>query len=465
MSFWDADNLRERSGGRWLRRPDERAAMEPRGVSTDTRTLGRGEVFVALRGERFDGHDYVGAAASRGAAIVVIDRDVDVPGACGVVRVDDGYTALARLAAAYRRTLAAEVVAITGSVGKTTTKHMLHAVLAAHLRGTASPRSYNNRVGVPLTILAADPADRYLLVEVGTNAPGEIGALSRIVEPDVAVITHVALAHVEGLGSLDGIAAEKAGVLRHLTDDGLAIVNGDVPVLADHLKALGRVIRFGRSEHCELRLTSCEPTGDGLRFVVNDRAAFTLPLLGEHNAINALAVIAVARHLNLSDEQIAAALAGVEPAAMRMELRRLGVGEAMITVINDAYNANPESVRAAAAALAQYDAGGGRRVAVLGDMAELGDAAPRLHRELGAALAAMPLDLVITIGPLSMYTAEGLAKHGAAMRTHALGEWTDGTAERVAGLVKPGDVVLVKGSRVMGLERLIEPLEAMVAGA
>ncbi|NBC95085.1 MAG: UDP-N-acetylmuramoyl-tripeptide--D-alanyl-D-alanine ligase, partial [Deinococcus-Thermus bacterium] len=243
MAFWEADNLRETAGGRWLSRPGPSASMEIRGVSTDTRTLRRGEVFVALRGDRFDGHDHLADATRRGAAIAVVDRDVAAPAGCGVIRVEDTYTALGRLAASYRRTLAAEVIAITGSVGKTTTKHMLHTVLASALRGSASPRSYNNRVGVPLSMLAADPGDRYLIVEVGSNAPGEVGALGRLVEPDVAVITHIAQAHLEGLGTLEGIAREKAGLLRHLKDDGLAIVNGDAPALGDHLKALRRVVR------------------------------------------------------------------------------------------------------------------------------------------------------------------------------------------------------------------------------
>jgi len=459
MAFWEADNLRETAGGRWLSRPGTSATMQIRGVSTDTRTLRRSEVFVALRGDQFDGHDYLAEAARRGAAIAVVDRDVRAPAGCGVIRVDDTYTALSRLAARYRRTLAAEVIAITGSVGKTTTKHMLHSVLASQLRGSASPKSYNNHVGVPLSILAADPGDRYLIVEIGSNAPGEVGRLSRIVEPDVAVITHVAQAHLEGLGTLEGIAREKAGVLRHLKDDGLAIVNGDAPAISEHLKALRRVVRYGRAEQCDLRLTDCRATGDGLRVTVNKRAEFALPLLGAHNAINALGVIAVARHLNFSDEQIAAGFAGITPPPMRMELQRIDTGAVPITIINDAYNANPESARAALATLAAMDTDGGRRVAVLGDMAELGDQSPQLHRELGLSLADLPLDEIVLIGPMSLYTAEGLSRRGMTDSVHALGPWTNRTPEEVAELVRPGDVVLLKGSRMMALERLVGALE------
>lgn len=462
MRFWAPDNLRLITAGRWLKRTDELEMFEPTGVSTDTRSLQRGQMFIALRGERFDGHDFLETAAQAGASVLVVDRET--PGRAvtakgvAVLLVENTYTALARLAAAYRRTLSATIIAITGSVGKTTTKQMIHAVLGTAYKGTASPKSFNNHIGVPLTLLNATTTDRYVVVEVGTNAPGEIAALAKIVEPNVAIITYIGSAHLERLGSKQAIADEKASLLRFIRDDGLAIVNGDRPELAEHLKAVRRLVRFGSSDANDLRLTRCQRTPRGIDFTINDRTSFHVPMLGRHNAVNAMAAVAVGRHMNLSDDRIAEGLNSAEPASMRLNLTQFGRGDEAVALINDAYNANPDSMAAAIDVLANLP-GASRRVAVLGDMAELGEHAATLHRDLGVTLANAPIDLAILIGPMMLFAAETLSKHWPADRIHAMPALDDDVAKQTAALLEPGDTVLIKASRSAGLERLLPAIE------
>jgi UDP-N-acetylmuramoyl-tripeptide--D-alanyl-D-alanine ligase len=461
MSFWTLDNLRLVIGGRWIHRPAASLEQSPTGASTDSRTLRRGQVFVALRGERFDGNHFLPQALNAGAVMAIVDREPATgslrSSSAAVMLVDDAYTALARLAGAYRKTLGAGVIAITGSVGKTTTKQMVHAVLSQGLRGTASPASYNNRIGVPLTLLNVGPTDRYVVAEVGTSAPGEIGALGKIIQPNVAVITHIGEAHLKKLGSVEAVAAEKATLLRHLSEDGLAIVNGDLPILNEYLRAVRRVVRYGTYAHCDLRLTDYQAGENGVRFRVNDRASFTLPLAGVHNAINALAAVAVGRHLNLSDEQIARGLAGVQPMGMRLEVHRIGGtrGQAPLVLIDDAYNANPLSMAAAIGVLSETPCEHGRRIAILGDMAELGNQSPQLHRQLGEQLGESNVDQAVLIGPMSLFTAEALGRRWSAARVHAIADWSEQTPSEVAALLRPGDVVLIKASRASALERLV----------
>ncbi len=463
MRFWTLDNFREVTAGRWLRRPaDDTAPADLAGLSPDSRRIAPGQVFCAIAGERFDGHQFIQQAIDAGAAMVMVEQEACLEGVrtgtAAVLLVDKTVSALGRLASAYRRRLGAKVIAVTGSAGKTTTKQMIHAVLASRYVGKASPRSYNNHIGVPLTLLAVEPRDRYVVVEVGSNAPGEIAALGRIVEPDIAIITHVGLAHVEKLGTLADVAREKAALLTSLREGGLAIVNGDIESLQGHLKVAPNLIRFGRSDACDLRLTDCHPTPGGARFTVNGRAAFELPLLGEHNAVNALAAVAAGRHMNLDDDQIAAGLREVAPPNMRLNVRRLGQGERAITIINDAYNANPDSAAAALAVLAAYPTSG-RRIAVLGDMLELGQQAPPLHRALGERVTGSGIDAAVFIGRAGLFAAEAAARVWDESKVHAIAAWDDQTADHVASLIRPGDTVLLKGSRAMGLERLVPAIE------
>jgi len=470
MSFWSLESIKTVVGGAWLARPEAAPAVE--GLSTDSRAVRPGQVFLALRGERTDGHRYLREAAAAGAALLVIDRAEAVPAdlskGAAVLLVPDAGAALLRLAGAYRRTLErTRVIAVGGSNGKTTTVRLIHAALGGSLRGTASAKSFNNAVGVPLTILAARRTDQYLLCEVGTNAPGEIAALASVVEPDVAVITSIGREHLEGLATLRGVVQEEASLVAALRPGGVAVVTGDSPELVETVSALlgrgkGRdlrsVLTFGFAPEASLRITSAEESIEGVRFTLNGRRRYALGLLGLHNASNAAAAVAVARRLGVDDAAIEAGLAGATGPEMRLE-RSTVRG---VRIVNDAYNANPESTLAAIStfgAVVAATPGVGRRVLVLGDMLEQGDSGPDVHREIGDAVAAAGwADLVVLVGRLSLFTADRLARTLPASRMAIFEDLDGGRAMEVAALLRPGDAVLLKGSRGMGLERIAAAL-------
>lgn len=427
------------------------------GVTTDTRTARSGDLYVALSGEKFDGHSFLPEADKAGCIAAIVRRDFPLDAGLsrlfggGIIGVQDTRVALGELAAHYRRLVPAAVVAVTGSNGKTTTKRMIHHILAKRHAGTCSPKSFNNNVGVPLTLLGVSPSDDYVVCEVGSNAPGEIAALTRIAQPDIAVITSVGPTHLEKLIDVAHVAVEKAAILTKLSAGGLAVVWSDSPELDRALRAYDcRQIRFGRSDDAELRLTGYIVQGEAQRFQINDRLWVRLPAFGRHMACNALAAIAVAQRFGFEQEEAAEALADFGGTEMRLQEVRCG----SVRVLNDAYNANPASVAAAAAVLA--DVTTTRRVMILGDMRELGSAGEDLHRQLGLQLAGVT-DLLIGIGPLGRLLAEAAAQAGAAT---AAFDSTEAAAPAVPDLLRDGDVVLIKGSRAMGMERLVGPIAA-----
>jgi len=431
------------------------------GVTIDSRTARPGDLFFALRGERFDGHDFLADAARGGCIAAIVARDANVSTdmhklfGAGLIGVRDTRVAFGELAAFCRRSLPADVIAVTGSNGKTTVKLMIHHILSRRLSGSASPKSFNNDVGVPLTLLAVGAGEDYVVCEVGSNAPGEIATLSGICRPDVAVITSIAETHLERLGSLEGVAVEKAAILTALQQRGLAIVWADSELLDKAVRPYeSRVISFGVSPQADLRLTGYKPKKTGQRFELNGRLWVDLPLLGRHNALNALAAIAVAQRFGFTQEDAAAALADFAGAAMRLERLKFG----KVTVINDAYNANPASVTAAAGVLAETPAR--RRVMIVGDMRELGERREQLHRDTGRRIAAGKLDLLIGVGPLGRYIAEGAVETGLKVATF---ETVKDACAEVAGCLRSGDLVLIKGSRAMEMERLIEPIRRKFA--
>lgn len=513
MTFWTLDNLRGVMGGTWLARPGDADKPSPLaqvdGVCTDSRHLKPGNCFIALRGETTDGHLYLTHAANAGAGMLVVDRaealtdDVrramrrDAGGAGGtvgsagaaVLLVADTGQALLRLAAAYRKTLdTTRVIAVAGSNGKTTTVRLVHAVLGddgrgngGKLRGTSSPKSFNNAVGVPLTILGAKKSDQFLICEVGTNAPGEIATLAGVVEPDIAVITSIGREHLEGLGSLRGVLQEEASLLAGLRPGGVAIVNADAPGLVEAARAMtaahrgdgpgggGRqVVTFGANERADIRITDAGQSAAGpqagVRFTLNGRFAYRLNLLGLHNASNAAAAVAVARRLGVENADIERGLLAAKGPPMRLDRIEVATPSGPIVFINDAYNANPDSTLAAIRAFADLLSGDdARRVIVLGDMLELGDQAPDLHREVGDAVIASgvvrPGDLVILVGRLSLFIADRLSR-GLASDQVALFDDLATKGADAASLLRPGDRVLLKGSRRMGLERIIDAARA-----
>lgn len=444
---WSVAELAEACGGRVLAGGERRV----QGASLDTRTIEPGQVFFAFEGEHVDGHRFVRAAAERGAGCAVVsDERCERPDGLALVLVDDAEDALEACARAWRERFAGRVVAIAGSAGKTTTKGLVHAVLSRELRGTVSPKSFNNRLGVSVTLLCARLDDDYLIAEIGTNAPGENEELSRLARPDVAVIVSLGREHLEGLGDLRGVAREEAGITAGLR--GTLIVAHE-PLLLEETEAHEPRVSFGLGG--ERALGGVSSGWSGSEFEV-DGEAFGVPLLGAHNAHNGAAAVAVGRELGLASEAIRAGLAAAPVAPMRMEPVALGSG---VRLIRDEYNAHPESVAAAIETVAGLDRGPGhgrRRLVALGDMLELGDASAELHREAGGRLAQAlepGRDLVLLFGAFADQTAGMLGD-----LEHAVFGLDDAAFDRAAAMVGAGDCVLVKASRGVRLERFSERL-------
>lgn len=456
MTGWSFERMVEATGGRWLRAPKAGERL-PQGAAIDTREVRPGMLFAAFRGERTDGHAHLGEAVLNGAAMLVVtDAGAVVGPAVPTLLVNDAGDALAALADLWRSSLPGlRVVGVTGSNGKTTTCRMLYAAACTEavggMPGTAPAKSFNNRLGVPITLLNARPGDGVVVCEIGMSTPGEIAARCALARPDAAIITTIAEAHLAGLGSIEAIAREKASIAAGIGPEGLVVIPSGLPLLDDALRALGtraRVIRVGGHADAEHRLTDIAGDGATTRFRL-DGEAFEIPLTGAHNASNAALAIVAARWLGVADAAIRAGLAAAVPVPMRLE-RSVVATEPPILVINDAYNANPGSMRAALRVLAETEAPG-RRVAVLGDMLELGPAAAAAHAMILHAVRESGADAVLTLGPLFA---------GAGGADHAETDTDDAAVLRLATLIRPGDTVLVKGSRGMRLERLVGLLAA-----
>lgn len=442
------------------------------GVSTDSRTVTASDLFFALRGPHFDGHAYVAAALRRGAVAAVIAADqvpdvhaqlaaagVKVPGPGVLIAVDRPVAALARLAAAHRQMLAADVIAVVGSNGKTTTKAMIHHILGGRQRGRCSPKSFNNEIGVPLTLLSAEAGDEYLVVEIGTNAPGEIATLSAIAQPDLVAITCIGEEHLEGLGSVTGVAAEESAVLKHLRVPGFAAINRDAPEILPHLPLSGpHVVTFGRDPAADVRVTDVDYTAPWLRFKLNARFPFRLRVPGVHNAVNAAGAVTIARRLGFDYAEAAVRLESFVLPPMRNEMSEVGG----VTIINDAYNANPQSAAAAIDTLEQMPCPG-QRIAVFGEMRELGRHSAELHQKVAARLRTANVQHVILVGtgtdPMHAALADGALFGPTVERCTDVHE----CLERLAGKVRAGDVVLLKASRAVELDRLVGPLRERLA--
>ena len=424
------------------------------GVSIDSRSLRAGELFFAIEGPRFDGHDFVAEVARRGAAGAVVRRDAEAPAGFPLLQVDDTTAALARLARETRERAAVPVLAVTGSTGKTTTKDMAAALLATRGPVLKTEGNLNNRYGLPLTLLRLEENHTAAALELGMSAAGELRALAQIARPDVAVITRVAPVHLEFFASLEAIADAKAEILEGLGPSGVAVLNGDDPLLRERgRRHAGRVVWFGRDRRFEVSAENWRGNAFGMRFdlVVEGRKQdVALPLAGAHFVQNFLAAAAAAFTLGIRPEVMAAAAAGMRPAPHRGAVRRLGSG---VVLFDDCYNSNPVALEAALDALQL--ARGARRVAILGDMLELGESGPALHREAGRK-AAGRLELLVGVGPLAEQLVAGAAGQTATVHVPDV----EAAAAALDELVRPGDVVLVKGSRGVQLERLVDALLA-----
>jgi UDP-N-acetylmuramoyl-tripeptide--D-alanyl-D-alanine ligase len=432
------------------------------GVSIDSRSLGVGEAFFAIHGYRLDGHAFLAEAAARGAACLVVHTLPDeVPANVPLVLVEDTTGALGRLAAWHRGRFDIPVVAVTGSNGKTTTKELTAGVLGTRWEVLRPERSFNNQWGLPLTLLKLSPEHQAAVLEIGSNARGEVAALAALASPTVGVVTTVAAVHTEYLGSLDGVREEKAGLVRALGPGGVAVLNADDPRVAGMARdTRARVVTYGRAESAHVRAIGDLVEDDtGLTLTLQsggERQAVTLGLAGRHNAINALAATAVGVALGIPLADVAHGLAGVRPVAGRCVWRRAGE----VTILDDTYNASPVSVRAAldTAAARRH---GRKLIVVLGDMLELGAISDEAHREVGRQVAALPADALIGVGRAMQGAVEAARAAGLADARH-LTTFEDTVAHLLKRLGR-GDLVLVKGSRGMRMERVVDALVARLA--
>ncbi len=430
------------------------ADAEVAGVGSDSRTLEPGRLFVALRGPRFDGHDYLEAAAARGAAGALVDRRASDALPC--LQVEDTRLALGRLGTLWRLRSGARVAAVTGSNGKTTVKEMLAAILSRVDRTLATRGNLNNDIGLPLTLCRLQE-ERFAVVEMGANHPGEIGHLSRVARPDVAVLNNAGRAHLEGFGSVEGVARAKAEILEGLADDGVFVFNADDPHagLWRRLAAGRRVLTFGVEAAADVRSPAdslelrWDEAGFRSRFEVRTPAgafSVSLALSGGHNRMNALAAIAAAHALEVPVEAMVEGLAALKPVAGRLNPRK---GPRGVRVVDDSYNANPDSVRMAVEVLCQAP---GRRLLVLGDLGELGPEAERLHRELGAFARERGIERLLTCGRLSRAAAQAFGRGAEHFDSR------EALVERLEGLLEQGDTVLVKGSRAAAMDEVVAAL-------
>ncbi|MBK8457135.1 MAG: UDP-N-acetylmuramoylalanyl-D-glutamyl-2,6-diaminopimelate--D-alanyl-D-alanine ligase [Phyllobacteriaceae bacterium] len=437
------------------------------GVSIDTRTLQSGDAYFAIKGEVHDGHDFASAALAAGASVLVVAEEklpalgrVQAP----MIVVSDTLKALERLGAAARARAKGRIVAVTGSAGKTTTKEALRHVLSAFGSVHASDRSFNNHWGVPLT-LARLPADAdFGIFEIGMNHPGEIRPLVNLVRPHVAIVTLIAAAHLGYFASLDEIAMAKAEIFEGIEPEGVALINRDdafFTLLDKAAKAAGVKTIHGFGEHlrARFRLVTAEPVGDGTaitaRIAGKDLSA-TVGAPGRHMVQNALAVLGVADALGLDTGRAAQGLAGLTPEKGRGQRTILSVRGGNSTLIDESYNANPASMRAAVALLDQAAIGAkGRRIAVLGDMRELGAHSDKLHVELAAVLAASKTDVVFLAGP----EMKALA---AALKPGLLAAYRESVEDLTPLVVKalePGDAIMIKSSNGIGFSRIVAALQ------
>ncbi len=445
------------TGGKLLKgRPE----LEFPGFSTDTRALKTGELFLALKGEQLDGHSYLSQAKEAGAGGVVVSERLEEALELFdfVLKVDDTLMAWCGIGRLAFRDRPVKVVAVTGSTGKTTTKGLIAQLLGGRFKVHKSPASFNNEVGIPLTVLSMPDDTEVAVLEYGTRNPGDIALLCEIAEPSIAVITNIQESHLGRFGTRDALFDAKAELVDHMETNGTAILNADERWFKRlRGRVRGQVLSFGRSLLAEVSATRVRANGEGLQFRIlyHERSVeVSLPLLGAHNVYNALAATAVGLAMGLELSELAERFAAFQPEGKR--LTRL-LGQAGQVVLDDSYNASPASVRAALEVLGQLDTTG-RRIAVLGDMLELGPEEALLHQEVGGHMIEQPLDLLITVGELAARFAEGAVAagfpEGAVVNYLSLEEAFAGLPE----VLHPGDLVLVKGSRAVGLERLVELL-------
>jgi UDP-N-acetylmuramoyl-tripeptide--D-alanyl-D-alanine ligase len=435
------------------------------GVSTDSRTIAEGDLFIALKGPRFDGHHYAVEALGKkaGGVLVEQDRSGDIrwngDRSKTVIVVKDTLSALGEIARDWRRKHGIPVVALTGSNGKTTTKEMVAACLETTLPVLKTKGNLNNLIGVPLTLLTLTEKERVVVLEMGMNVPGEIRRLTEIAEPDVGLITNIQKVHLEGLGSMERLKEEKGELFRTMRRDGTILVNQDDPrviELASHYP--GQKITFGTEHPAEVMAKEIRLGGvGGTSFTLileGEAIEMRLPLLGRHFVPNALSAVAIACLFGVEVKQIKEALEDFQPFPMRMEVVSLKGG---ITLINDAYNANPYSTELALETLVEAK-GEGRAIAVLGDMLELGSFTKEAHEQIGRKVSELSIDILLALGEEASTVVESAIRHGFPAKRARVVESHSEALSLLRETIEDGDWILIKGSRRMAMEKIAEGL-------
>lgn len=443
------DEIVEATGGFLIGRND--AGIQ--GICTDSRAVVPGQCFVALVGENHDGHAFIPEAVKRGAAALLVENVPEGKISLPIVKVDDTYQALAELARFHRSRVSPIFIGITGSLGKTTTKEIMFKVLSRQFKAIKSEKSFNNHLGVPLTLLNVEREHEVAVLELGTNAPGEIAFLSRLVKPSIGVITCIARTHLQAFKDLHGVEKAKAELIEGMDRDSILIVNGDdLACRRIAQKFSGRVVTFGCSERADFRADCVQSLAGRLSFKAGDHI-FEAPVPGRHNIYNLLTCVSVARELEMPWEEIKSALASITLPPMRMEIGNLG----KITLIKDCYNSSPQALLAAVEVL--RDLPGSRRIAILGDMLELGDASRGMHYEAGEKIAGEGIDILLCLGQESKALAQGAIACGMIQCVLHFDSFEELMLE-VRKKLQGGDVVLVKGSRKLKMERVCKEIEA-----
>jgi UDP-N-acetylmuramoyl-tripeptide--D-alanyl-D-alanine ligase len=465
MKACTLQDIAERSGARLRRGIADTRILR---LHTDTRTLAEGDCFVALKGEKFDGNDYVCVAAEKGAAAALVSRVPDensLPADFGLVEAGDTLVALQKFAGDYRARLEVRTVGITGSVGKTSTKEMTANVLRQRYKTVATKGNLNNHIGVPLTLLSVEENHEFAVVEMGMNHPGELAPLVDMAAPEVGIITRIGTSHIEFFKDQSGIMEEKSEVIAHLPGDGVAVLNADDPWTEQlRKKTRARVVLAGLSPQADWRAENLEVTTGGIRFKLrhgNETAMVVLPLYSRPMVVNALMAAAAGSSCGVTFADIVRGLETVQLPAYRMEVVSMKDGR---WVINDAYNANADSMKAAIQSLREFPATG-RKVAVLGSMGELGERSVALHREVGEEAGQANFDLLIVLGPNGRDIERGARDAGLhADRVVFCAGQEEALAKLKKVFAQAGDCVLVKGSRFMQLEKLVQALTGTVNG-
>ena len=429
------------------------------GISIDSRTTRPGDLFFAIQGKRLDGHQFLTEALERGAQACVIKRGTKSDRLLQpFIYVDDVNQAFQHFAHWYRRQQKLTVIGVTGSVGKTTTRNIIHAALSPYLKGIQSPANYNNEFGVPLSIAQIENGHQYAVLELGASSPGEIRELARLAQPEIGVITGIGPSHLEHFGSLNRTADAKGELFEALPERGLAILNGDDD-FASYLvsKTSVRTLKIGFSEQNDLQAVAIQQTNAGISFQV-DGTEFMVPVLGKHFIYSALFAIAVAKEFGVSNQDLVEGICQFATVPGRCHREQVGSW----TVIDDSYNSSPVSMAAACQTLQEWS-GTGKRIIVMGDMLELGADSKRYHQEIGELIAALKIDLLFVCGKQAGAVAQGALSENFTQDRVVQAANVQELQAGILSRLGPGDVVLVKGSRSMRMEQLITYLKQEVS--